>query len=174
MVYTAYADDTPYFLIDKKAIIKLMNELNTFSNFSGLKPNKTKSEIVDIGVLNGVQVPLCLRGMICVNLKNETVKILGVHFLYNINLEQDKNICEHIVKIGSILKSWRLRYLTLKGRITVFKSLFASKIIHLLLITKLHNTTIDLLYKIQKNFIWQRKNAKIKHRMFTMVMKRRL
>ena len=55
-----------------------MNELNIFSNISGLKPNKTKCEIAGIGVLNGVQVALC--GMKCVNLNNETVKILGVHF----------------------------------------------------------------------------------------------
>ena len=44
----------------------------------------------------------------------------------------------------------------------VLKPLAVSKVIHLLLITKLHNNTIDLLYKIQKNFIWRRKNAKIK------------
>ena len=37
------------------------------------------------------------------------------------------------------------------------------KIIHLLLITKLHNNTIDLMYKIQKTLIWQGKKAKIKH-----------
>ena len=95
-LYTAYADDTTFFLKDRNSIIELMSELNTFSNFSGLKPNKTKCEIAGIGVLNGVQVTLC--GMKCVNLNNETVEILGVHFLYNKNLEQDKNFCEHIVK----------------------------------------------------------------------------
>ena len=31
-----------------------MNEFNTFSNFSRLKPNKTKCESAAIGVLNGV------------------------------------------------------------------------------------------------------------------------
>ena len=56
-----------------------------------------------------------------------------------------------------------MRKLTLEGRITVFKSLAISKVMHLLLITKLHNNTIDLMYKIQKNFIWQGKKAKIKH-----------
>ena len=40
----------------------------------------------------------------------------------------------------------------------VRKSLAISKVMHLLLITKLHNNTIDLMYKIQKNFIWQGKN----------------
>ena len=45
----------------------------------------------------------------------------------------------------------------------VFKSVAISKVGHLLLITKLHNNTIDLMNKIQKNFIWQGKKAKIKH-----------
>ena len=79
-----------------------MNELNTFSNFSGLKPNKTKCEITGIGVLNGVQIALC--AMKCVKLNNETVKILGIHFSYNENLEQNKNFFENIVKIENILK----------------------------------------------------------------------
>ena len=56
-----------------------------------------------------------------------------------------------------------MRQLTLEGRIKVFKFLAVSKVIHLLLITKLHNNTIDLLHKIQKNFIWGEKKAKIKH-----------
>ena len=63
----------------------------------------------------------------------------------------------------NILKLWRIRQFTLEGWITVFKSLAVSKVIHLLLITKLHNNTIDLLHKIQKNFTWQGKKAKIKH-----------
>ena len=98
-----------------------------------------------IGVLNGVQVALC--GMKYVNLNNETVKILGVHFSYNKNLEQDKKICEHIVKIENILKLWRIRQSTLEGRIRVFKSLAVSKVMHFLLITKLRNKTIDFLHK---------------------------
>ena len=36
-----------------------MNKLNNFSNFSGLKPNKTKDKFAGIGVSNGGQVVLC-------------------------------------------------------------------------------------------------------------------
>ena len=89
-LYTAYEDDCClsqrwriYNEITER--VKYLSELN----FLGLKLNKTKCEIASIGVLNGVQVALC--GMKCVNLNNETVKILGVHFSYNKNLEQDKN-----------------------------------------------------------------------------------
>ena len=53
-----------------------------------------------------------------------------------------------------------MRKLILKGSITALKSLAAPKIMHLLLITELHNKTIDLLRKIRKNFIWQEKKAK--------------
>ena len=60
-----------------------------FTIFSGLKPNKSKSEVAGIGVLKGVQMALC--GMECVNLKNNTIKILGIHFSYNRSLENDEN-----------------------------------------------------------------------------------
>ena len=79
--------------------------------------------------------------MKCVNLHNDIVKILGVHFSYNNSLEQDENFCEHIVKREDILRSWRMRQLTLEVRITVFKSV--SKVIHSLLITKININTID-------------------------------
>ena len=113
---------------------------------------------MDIGVLNGVQVTLC--GMICVYLKNKTVKIPGTHFSYNKNLEQGKSFNKQIVKIENNLKLWRLGQLPFEGRIKVF---VVSKDIHLLLINKLYENTIDLLHKIQKSFIWQGRNAKIKH-----------
>ena len=58
--------------------------------------------------------------MKCVNLNDETVKILVVDFSYNTNLEQDKKFCEHIIKMENISKLWRMRQLTLEGRITVF------------------------------------------------------
>ena len=51
------------------------------------------------------------------------------------------------------LKIWRIKQLILEGK-TI------SKVIHILLITKLNNKAIDLLHKIQKNFIWQWKKAK--------------
>ena len=55
-----------------------------------------------------------------------------------------------------------MRQLTLGGRIALFKSLAIFKVVPLLLITKFYNNAIDLMYKIQKNFIWQGKKAKIK------------
>ena len=58
-LYTALPDNIAFFLKDRKPIIELMNELNSLSNFSGLKHNKTKYETEGIGVLKGVQAALC-------------------------------------------------------------------------------------------------------------------
>ena len=44
-----------------------MNVFDTFSIYSGLKPNSSKCEIADIGVLKGVSLELC--GMECIDLK---------------------------------------------------------------------------------------------------------
>ena len=61
-----------------------------FSNFSGLKPNLTKSEIAGNGVLKVVQVAVC--GMRCIDLNNDTLKILGTRFSYNEKLIEEKII----------------------------------------------------------------------------------
>ena len=45
-----------------------------------------------------------------------------------------------------------MRQLTLEGRIKMFESLAVSKVIHLLVIIKLYNNTIDLLYNYRKTY----------------------
>ena len=80
-LYTAYADDTTFFLKDKESVKKVMNVFDTFSIYSGLKRNKSKCEIAGIAVLKGVSMELC--GMECIDLAKNPVKILGTHFSYN-------------------------------------------------------------------------------------------
>ena len=52
-LYTAYADDTTFFLKDAQSIENLVEIFNTFSLFSGLKPNLTKCKIAGIRALKG-------------------------------------------------------------------------------------------------------------------------
>ena len=55
-----------------------------------------------------------------------------------------------------------MRKLTLGGKVTIFKSLAISKIVHFTIITKFPNTVIEELKQIQKNFLWDNKKVKIK------------
>ena len=151
-IYTTYADDTTFFLKNTESVRNLLETFKHFSQFSSLKPNKSKCEIAGIGVLTGVKVALC--GMRCVNLHENTIKILGIHYSYNKQLENDENFKKYIAKIENVLKLWRARNLSLEGKITVFKSLALSKITHLALVKTIPPSIIDQLKKTQKNFIW--------------------
>ena len=63
--------------------------------------------------------------------KKSTVKIVGVHYSYNKKLENEKNCKNHLQKNETVLKIWRMRNLTLAGKIKIFKTLAISEIIHL-------------------------------------------
>ena len=58
-----------------------LNDIESFSNFSGLRPNLDKCKIARIGTLKNINVALC--GMKNINLTKESIKMLGVHISYN-------------------------------------------------------------------------------------------
>ena len=100
IIFTVHADDTTFFLKNAESIKNLLEIFRHFSQFSGLKPNKSKCEIAGIGALKGVKVALC--GMKCVNLHEDTTKILGIHYSYNKQLENDENFKKYIAKIENV------------------------------------------------------------------------
>ena len=61
------------------------------------------------------------------------------------------------------MKLWRLRQLTIGGKILIFKTLAISKIVHLALVKHVPSRKIAQLEKIQKQFIWKNRNPELKH-----------
>ena len=110
-LYTAYADDTTFFLKDKKSVIELMKTFDIFSTFSGLKPNKSKCEIAGLGALKGVKLALC--GMECIDLMFDAIKILGVYYSYDKNFENQENFINLVLKTEKLLRLWRMRNLSI-------------------------------------------------------------
>ena len=159
-LYTANADDTTFFVKNQTSVIEILKIFDNFSKISSLKSNKSKCEIAGIGDLKRVRVALC--GMQCINLNEETVTILGIHFSYNKKLEEEKNFNNHIATIQNVLRACRMRDLTIEGKIVIFKSLAISKIVHLALIKTVPIFAVQQLNIIKKNFIWQGKKLKIK------------
>ena len=78
VLYTAYADSTTFFVKNQTFVIEILKVFDNISKIFDLKPNKSKCEIARISALKGVRVVLC--GLQCINLNEETVKILGIHF----------------------------------------------------------------------------------------------
>ena len=77
---------------------------------------------------------MAVRGIKCVNLKVNTIKILRIHFSYINKLNMEKNFLTAISNIQNVLKIWCMRSLTLEDKIIIFKTLVLSKIVHLCLI----------------------------------------
>ena len=102
-LYTAYADDTTFFLTNEKSVMEVMKSFDNFSLFCGLKVNRSKFEIAGIGTKKGVKVALC--GMKSINLKYDFNKILGVCYSYNKEIENEKNFMNDIKKNSKHIKN---------------------------------------------------------------------
>ena len=128
---------------------------------SVLLPNVGKHEIGGIGSLKDAKVALC--GLKSLDLTKESIKILGVHIFCNKKLQNDMNFCTAVKNICNVIKLWCIRHVSLKTKITTFKSLAISKIVDLALITIVPKNIIDKLNEIQNKFLWSNKRCKIKH-----------
>ena len=139
----AYADDATAFVNDLESARLLLKTFGIFSKYSGLRLNESKTVICGIGVKRGVEVALC--GLKSVNLVTSSVKILGIFFSYNEEIMKEKNFVCVIKKIEKVLAVWRMRSLTLSGKITVLKSLIFSKIVFVSFLSNISNCIIKIL-----------------------------
>ena len=69
------------------------------------------------------------------------------------------------------LKLWKIRNLSIEGKIVVFKTLAISKLVYLALINVIHNYITDEVAKIKKSFIQDDSSPKIKHETLRMEFK---
>ena len=98
-----------------------------------------------------------------VNLHKDIIKILGIHYSYNKQLENDENFKRYIAKIENVLKCGEQGTCHLKGKLLFHKSLALSKTTNLALVKTIPPSIIDQLNKTQKNFIWKGLKPKIKN-----------
>ena len=158
---SAYADDKTFFVSDLNSVTHINNTFNLFSKFSGLKLNKAKCELCGIGANKGDVRALC--GFKGVDLTEESIRVLGVHFSYNKNICLQRNFIDVIKNIENVLKIWKMRNLTLSGKITIFKTLAISKIVYISYLSYVPPDVISYLEELHKKFIWTDTRAKIKH-----------
>ena len=148
-LYTAYADDTTFFLKNLGSIKELLNTISLFSSFSGLKPNLSKCEVAGIGLLKGVKV--AVSEIKCIELTKDAIKILGIFFSYSKNIELEQNFKKTIIVIEKVLRMWRRRNLTLEGKIIIFKTLALSKFVFLAQVLLIPNEISTTIHKSNCN-----------------------
>ena len=90
------------------------------------------------------------------------IKILGVYYSYDKNLQSQENFINLVLKIEKLLRLSKMRNVSNAGTLTIFKTLAVSKIVHLSLVKIIPISTIFELNEITKHFIWINSNPKIK------------
>ena len=92
-----------------------------------------------------------------------SIRVLGVNFSYNHQIYLEKNFMDCVKKLRQVTQVWSMRFLTLYGKITIFKTLALSKTIYISCMSWIPNSFIDMIERIHNDFIWNKKRANIKH-----------
>ena len=66
-----------------------------------------------------------------ISLVTGSINILGVHFSSDKTLSRDNNFSDLLVEMRAIIKTWKIRNLTLEGKVILFRSLIASKPVYI-------------------------------------------
>ena len=115
-----FENDLTGFLKDDLSLTNFLKLIEDYGTCSGLKVNHEKTELLLLSNLACTVQETALKN---VKIKR-SVKILGVHFTYDIRERQKLNINELISSIQLKLRIWRCRDLTIIGRIQIVKTFF--------------------------------------------------
>lgn len=157
---TQFADDVTCMLTSETSLTNLIHTLETFSTWSGLKVNKSKTKILSY---RATQERIdTLQGMHVTN----KAKILGIW----IGLENNEatryewNFKQQLQKIQGICESWAHRGLSLKGKTTVANALLLSLLQYQMSIIPTPNRVIKEYKAIISNFMWDNKRPKVAYK----------
>ena len=151
------ADDTTLILKDEAALQNALYIIDSFKPYAGLSLNKEKTEAMWIGAAKMKKDKPC--GL---NWTSKPVKALGIWFSTDLSLMYRLNFEERLKKLQIVLNIWSQRDLSLKGKITVIKTLALSQMLYLTSVMYISKDDIIHIQKLLNNFLWSSKPAKIK------------
>ena len=157
-----YADDTTLLLDGSQSSLSAaLNVLEVFGTLSGLKMNKQKTKLIWLGRKKHSKDKLCDEYNLNWGVTEFT--LLGIEYSVNLELMTHINYEKAYKLILADITKWSKRNITPIGKITLIKSLFLSKINHIL--TVLPTPSGDYIVKLEKlffSYIWDKKPDKIK------------
>ena len=144
------------FLKDINSICHAFGVFEEFYRYAGLKLNKAKTEAI-ILYNDGSLVEKNLG----ITWSRPPFKTLGTHFSTDYEEAKSLNMKERVDKIKSILTAWQGRALTLKGKITIVKSLVVPHILTLTSCFVFSEKFISDLDGLVASFVWNQKKPLI-------------
>ena len=145
-----FADDNSVLtLFDEKSLQSIKNILDEFRILRGLSTNYKKTAIMRIGNIR-TRLPDQLQNLGFAYV--DKIKLLGFTITNGDNIA-NLNFEPVIEKVSNIIKFWERFYLSLSGRITVYKTLLLPQINYIATILMPSNYTITNLSRIMENFV---------------------
>ena len=148
----------------KNSIFSFVSEFQSQSLFlyfwqrkKGLKVNSSKSDVLWLGSERNVQ-----EMVLDFRLPKDFVYSLGVYFSYNSKVMDEKNFHSKLGSLKSLLRMWKMRNLTLYGKIQIIKTLALTKIIFICSVLPSPVNFEKEINSLTFSFIWSNKPAKIK------------
>jgi len=151
-----YADDLSIFLKNLASLKELKKTLKLFNNISGLKYNCEKTEILPLGRCT---TPSDTLGLIW---KDKKIKILGVIF-NKVEIVDQENYSIILNKLKNKLNMWKMRGLSLIGKIQIIKAYGVSQILYITNMVGCSQEFLNEVNRIIFGFLWNGKD-KIKRR----------
>jgi hypothetical protein len=155
-----FADDTVLIVNNVDSLKVGLSIVKEFSVISGLRINRSKTEIFNLGIEDYYINNLLKR--IGLKLSVEPIRYLGIWFSKDKILKEYKNFRHKLEKIENLLKMWKRRDLSLKGKITVLKSLAVSQMIFPLTMLAASEDIVKEVETLLYNFLWNGKPDRVK------------
>ena len=160
-----YCDDVTMFVRDANEADLAINIVREFGELSGLALNMDKCEFMWIGENKASSQFICDRA------PAEKVKILGVWFSATQSCYKE-NMGRAEEKIKKTLEQWQQRDLTIKGKITVAKSLAVSQLVFLMTAICINKVTLARIQSLIMKFVWRGRPPKVSRKTLTMPISR--
>ena len=142
-----FADDVTILAATPGEVDRILRHVKVFEEASGAKLNKSKTGMLGVGWDN--------MGRWGFNVVKGRIKILGIHVGIGGEDVTRANWEMVISRVRDTVNRWRLRGLSLRGKVIVWNSLVASKIIHVVGTCELPQWALKALNDALSSFLWR-------------------
>ena len=143
-----YADDMTATLANISSVEKVIQILNDFEKCSGLKMNLSKTKAMWIGKKSSLETPLGLEW--CTG-----VETLGIYFSCDQEQVRKQNSQDRLNEVQKTINLWKLRGLSLFGKVTIIKSFLIPKLLYVSSIIETPPEIIKQMEKMIYKFLWK-------------------
>jgi hypothetical protein len=157
---SGYADDISIICKDTKGSLKsIFVEYQRLTEISGLELNADKTEILRLTSNDSKDYVFKYQGEHHTISNVDRIKICGIYFSANQDVEMNHNVDEKISKLECKLKPWVKRGLSLEGKILLVKTFGLSQLIYNMQCVDFSDSKLKEIEMKIFQFIWSKRSS---------------